>query len=411
VLLGFLIAPLVALSIALRPALRAGWRERLGGGVQPTPGRVWVHGASLGEAQMVTSLVARLEEAGLPCFASAVTATGRAALSERLGDTPHAYAPIDHPWCVQRCLERVAPRALVLVETELWPFLILAARARGVPVYVVSGRISERSFPRYRTFRRWVAPLLSRFAGVAARSREDAARFVELGVPEARVAVLGDLKLDPSAAEPGVAAELVRALEGQPVWVAGSTHAGEEAAVLEALAVCERRGASAVLVLAPRHLERVDSVVAEAERRGRRVMRRTRLAGARPSPGDVLVLDTSGELAALYATASIAFVGGTLVPVGGHNLLEPLFQGAPVAMGPHTDRVREAATLAVECGAGIEVADAEELGEVLFRLLFDSKDARARGEAGRRAVASRAGSLARSVRWLREGLESDGKTK
>ncbi len=405
-LVGALLAPWVAIAWLVRPALRPGWRERMGDIAVPSRGRVWVHGASLGEAQVVSSLVARLEADGVSCFATALSETGRETLANRLGASPHAiphaYSPIDHPWSVARAFERIAPRALVLVETELWPFLILGALVRGVPVFVVSARLSDPSFPRYRALRFCVSPLLSRFAGVAARSEEDAARFIELGAKPERVRVLGDLKLDPVSRFDRVAADLVRALDGQPVVIGGSTHPGEEAALLDALTACGGRGHSAVLVLAPRHLERTRAVIEEATASGRRVVQRTRLEGASLCPGDVLVLDTTGELAALYATASAAFVGGTLAPIGGHNLLEPLFQGAPVVLGPEIENVRETARIALDCGAAMAVDDARELGDAFGALLADPKDARARGAAGREALTARAGNVERTARWLRE---------
>ncbi len=404
VIVGLLLAPAVALVWFARPALRTDWRERLGGGEPVSPGRVWVHGASLGEAHVATSLLQRLEEGGTPGFASAVTRAGHDVFVKRLPAVPRSYLPIDHPWLVARTLDRVVPRALVLVETELWPCLITAALTRGVPVFAVSARLSDRSFPRYRAFRFMVAALLSRFAGIAARSQQDADRFIALGARPERVVVFGDLKLDPVAGVDHVAADLVRALEGRRVVIAGSTHEGEEAAMLDAVEACERRGESVVLVIAPRHLDRVDGVECELVARGRRVVRRTRLDPTSLLAGDVLLLDTTGELGALYATASVAFVGGTLVAVGGHNLLEPLFQGAPVLFGPHTENVTDAVALALECGAGRQVAQSSELGNELVSLLLDPKDARARGAAGRDAVAARRGNCVRVAAWLRERL-------
>ncbi|MDP6981029.1 MAG: glycosyltransferase N-terminal domain-containing protein [Myxococcota bacterium] len=404
---GLLLAPVVALVWLARPALRDGWRERLGGGDAVKPGRVWVHGASLGEAHVATSLLLRLEAEEVPGFASAVTRAGRDVLAKRLPDVPHAYLPIDHPWLVARALDRVVPRALVLVETELWPCLIVAAFTRGIPVFAVSARLSDASFPRYRVFRFALAALLSRFAGIAARSQADADRFVALGASPERVAVFGDLKLDPVAGVEQVAADLVRALEGRRVVIAGSTHEGEEAAMLDAVEACERRGESVVLVIAPRHLDRVAGIERALAARGRRVVRRTWLDPASLSEGDVLLLDTTGELGALYATATVAFVGGTLVAIGGHNLLEPLFQEAPVLFGPHTENVRDGAALALECGGGRQVANDEELASELVSLLRDPKDARARGVAGREALEARRGNVGRVAAWLRAQLGDD----
>lgn len=405
---GLLLAPLVLLVLGLRPALRPGWRERLGRIEPPTSGRVWVHAASLGEAQIGIALIERLEASGVACFATAVSEAGREALGRRLARVPHAHAPIDHPFSVARAFDRIQPRALVLVETELWPFLIGTAFVRGVPVYLVSGRISDRSLPRYRRLRGLWRPLLSRLSGVAARTAQDAERFIELGARPERVCVLGDLKRDPQALRGRVAADLVRALDGQPVCVAGSTHDGEEAALLDALSASEARGTSAVLVLAPRRLERVGAVMGLVESRGRRVVRRSRSTNPRLCPGDVLVLDTMGELAALYAVADVAFVGGTLARIGGHNVLEPVVQGAPVIFGPHLENVRENAEWLLESGAAVCVADASALSEAVFTLLHDPKDARARGRAGRDALLARGGAVRATERWLVSQLQGVG---
>ncbi|MBW2294259.1 MAG: 3-deoxy-D-manno-octulosonic acid transferase, partial [Deltaproteobacteria bacterium] len=349
-----------------------------------------------------------LERLGLPGFGSCVTARGREILNDLVPGTPAAYAPIDHPFCVARALERVRPSALVLIETELWPSLIMGAKRRGVPVWVVSGRLSERSFSRYRRWRWLVAPVLRRLEGVAARSQADAARFAALGVPATKICVLGDLKLDPAIAPVRLATDLVRATSSVPVFVAGSTHPLEEQAALDVLTACEGRGCELALVIAPRHSRRLAEVERAIRARGRRLLLRSQLAGHRLANGEVLLLDSSGELPALYAAAQVAFVGGTLAPVGGHNLLEPLFEGCPVVFGPNIENVRDHATLALESGAGVGVDDAPALVSAVVELMANPKDCRARGEAARRFLEDQRGCASRVARFLADRLDAAG---
>jgi len=217
--------------------------------------------------------------------------------------------------------------------------------------------------------------------------------------------VLGDLKLDPAFARPGLATDLVRATGALPIFIAGSTHEGEESAALEALAACARHGLETALVIAPRHLDRVSEITSLVGATGRRLHLRSQLAGARLANGDVLLLDSIGELAALYATASVVFVGGTLVPLGGHNLLEPLFEGAPVVFGPHVEKARDAARLALESRAGTQVADSAALAQAIVDHIAAAKESRTRGELGRRFLESHRGSTRRSADWLCEAME------
>jgi 3-deoxy-D-manno-octulosonic-acid transferase len=368
---------------------------------------VWVHGASVGESLAALPLHDALRARGFATLASTTTVTGRAVLRQRRGELPVALAPLDHPWCTARALDRARPRALVLVETELWPSLTAAAARRGVPVVAVSARLSDRSFPRYRRLAFALRPTLRRLAAVGARSREDAERFVALGVPAARVEVTGDLKLEPPREPPPLAADLAAFLGERPLFVAGSTHAGEEAAGLAALAALAAAAPDAALVLAPRHPDRFDAVERVVHDAGRRVHRRSRLAvGARLGAGEVLLLDTLGELAAVYGCARVAFVGGSLAPVGGHNVLEPVAAGAPVLFGPHTENARAGVELVLAADAGRRVADAGELARDLVAAWGSREAARARAERGRAELARHRGASQRSadlvVRVLRE---------
>ncbi len=401
-------APLLALGCACSARVRDGIGERLGAhpGVRERAVResapIWVHGASVGEVRCAVKLARALASRGHGVVGSATTTSGRARWRALAPEIAAGLAPLDHPWLVRRALARVGPRALVLLETELWPCWIAAARERGVPVAIASARISERSFPRYRRARPVVRRVLASVAAIGARSEGDAERFVALGADPARVSVTGDLKLEPEPPA-ALAPELAAAIGALPLFVAGSTHPGEEEAALVALAAAEAQGLRPALVLAPRRVARASEVAALA--RGRRVVRRSALGTSALRAGDVLVLDTLGELGALYAHARAAFVGGTLASgVGGHDLAEAAHCAIPVLFGPETQSTRAVAELLLASGAGERVANARELGRALCGVLADPRAAAERGERGRQALASQRGATERTLALLERAL-------
>jgi 3-deoxy-D-manno-octulosonic-acid transferase len=403
---ALLLLPLGLLLLLLRPRLCAGLPERLGlRPVQP-PGGIWVHASALGELRAASPLIERLRGSGRHVFASASTLAGRDVVRRASPSLSCHLAPLDHPWCVAVALARTEPAALVLVETELWPCWIAAARRRGVPVVLVSGRISDRSYPRYRRARAWLAPTFARLAAVGARSQTDAERFVALGTPPARVSVTGDLKLDCAEPPPLPAADLAERLAAAPYWVAGSTHPGEESLLLDAFDQLESEGLKSVLVLAPRHPARAAEVVRLVKRRGRAVKLRSKLVGPPLATGEVLVLDTLGELASLYSRARAAFVGGSLVPVGGHNVLEPASAGRPVIYGPHIQNTLQGAQILSRVGAGRQVFDALSLGAALRPLLEAPERADALGAAGRKALLAHRGSASRAQRLVETVIDA-----
>ncbi|MCP5057402.1 MAG: 3-deoxy-D-manno-octulosonic acid transferase [bacterium] len=367
--------PLGLLGVALRPGWRTGLSERLG--LRPPQSKgsapIWIHGASVGEFQAALRLIDPLLARGEEVVATTTTATGRALARRVRPDLPSGLAPIDHPWSTMSALRRTAPLVLVLIETELWPSWISSASRLGIPVLVVSGRISDRSFPRYRRMQPLLASTFGRLAAIGSRTDVDAERFVALGVDSKKVEVTGDLKLAPPSAPPHLDGELARALSATPCWVAGSTHPGEELAALRATQEVRARGEKLALVVAPRHPEKLDAAEAALRGAGAKLHRRSALAGALLEDGDVLLLDTLGELASLYGVAKAAFVGGSLVPVGGHNLLEPLQAGCPVLFGPHVANARESSRLLLEAGAGTQVSDGNALAGALARLLAEDQ--------------------------------------
>lgn len=401
-------APLAAGVLAARPALRVGVRERLGRLMVVPPGSIWVHAASVGEILAASRLIDRLRRESHDVFASTFTLSGRNVMRQTRPEVPCQLAPLDHPWCVDAALDRVQPAMLVLVEAELWPTWIASAARRSVPVVLVSGRISDRSFDRYRRLGGIVGRTLRRLTAIGARTPTDADHFRELGADPARVSVTGDLKIDFDAARRPLAPDIDRAVGKTRLFVAGSTHPGEEAAALLALEAVERAGLEAALILAPRHTERASEVERAVRLAGRRIRRRDELEGAPLLRGDVLVLDTVGELSALYARADVAFVGGSMVPVGGHNIVEPVFAGRPVVFGRHTDNVSHAVEILEECGAGRRVADAEDLGRVVVEILARPEEADRAAELGRQALSGHRGSSERAAELIQRVLAVGG---
>jgi 3-deoxy-D-manno-octulosonic-acid transferase len=370
---------------------------RLGDGLPPEP-RCWIHAVSVGESAAAVPLVEgirrRWPELGI--VMSTTTPTGARIVRERLaGAAAHRYFPVDLPGPVGRALDATRPCFFIAIETELWPNFLRALARRRVPAMIANGRISDRSFRRYRWVRGLMRRVLADVTIFAMQTEEDARRIIGLGAPRERVVVTGNLKTDLRPEPAADAAGWRRRLgldAAARLWIAGSTHRGEEAVVLDVFARARARCPQLALLLAPRHPERADEVEEIIRGRGLAAVRRSRLSGDAPS-GAVVILDTVGELAALYALAEVVFVGGSLVPIGGHNLLEPAMHGKPVLTGPYTSNFREGAELLQQGGGAFVVKDAPELERVLSRLLEDPALARRTGEAARAAFAGRAGAV------------------
>ena len=306
---------------------------------------IWLHAVSVGEVLAVTRLVKEIEACfpGYRLMISTTTRTGQELARTRFGADRVFYCPLDLPWAVRAYLQVLQPRMLILAETEFWPNLLNGCLRRGIPVAVVNARISDRSWPRYQMLRRLWRPILCRLSRVLAQSRTDAERLIALGCMPARVSVSGNLKFDVRAAEEAEATQLLSALAPQSRFlVAGSTLDDEEAALLQAWPRLLSVDPELVMVLAPRHPERFGAVARLLESSSVSWIRRSAWKGHRADgiaplkPGQVVLLDTIGELASVYAIATVAFVGGSLVPSGGHNPLEPAQFGVPIVMGPHT---------------------------------------------------------------------------
>lgn len=376
---------------------------------------LWLHAVSVGEAGVAATLARALPER-LPLLVTTVTPTGQERARAALGDRARvAYLPFDLGFAVGRFFRRFEPRALVLLEGDYWPLVLRTARRRGMPVAVVNGRVGDASFRRLMWASRVFGPLYGDgglFGGIArfgVQSAADRDRLLALGIPPARVTVTGNLKFESPEPprRPALEAAVAALAGGRPVLVAGSTVAGEEERVLAAFAAAGG-GAEALLVLAPRHPERWDEVARKLDAAGLAAIRRSALgeppeAGAAPGRPAVLLLDSLGELAGLYRIAAAAFVGGTLVPAGGHNPVEPARFGVPVAVGPSMENFRQIAEDFDRAAAWERTADAAALGVAWRRWLADP----AAREIGARAAAlveSNRGALARTLELLREAM-------
>jgi 3-deoxy-D-manno-octulosonic-acid transferase len=395
-----IVAPLLLAAARRRGTERPPVAERLALRLPALPhGGVWMQAVSVGEVTVARPLLAelRLRHPGLPLLLSSTTATGlRLARAHDMADAVLTF-PLDLPGAVRRSLDAARPRLVVLVETEIWPEFLTACARRAVPVVLVNARVSERSFARYRLARRLLAPVLEAVSLALAQDDLDAERLAAIGMRPERLRVTGNLKFDvaPAAPPPQIAGELRRLAGARPVWIAGSTVAGEEEKVMTAWSLLPpaRRP---FLVLAPRHPERSEEAVAAARQHDARVLRRTALA-VRPAACDAVVLDTIGELAALYELANVAFVGGSLVPTGGHNPIEPARHGVPVLTGPHISNFLTIYEQFIECGAARVVRDAPSLAEAVLGLTADPVAARAAGAAGRALLERHVGATQRTA--------------
>jgi 3-deoxy-D-manno-octulosonic-acid transferase len=381
-------------------------RVRLGKGARPV---IWLHAVSVGEVLAISRLVGELDSA-FPEFQlliSTTTRTGQELARERFGAERVFYCPLDLPWAVRSYLNALQPRLLILAETEFWPNLLSGCFRRNIPVTVVNARISDRSWPRYQRLKTLWRPFLSRIACVLAQSETDAERLKAIGCQPERVMVAGNLKFDVRAAQEAVATRLLKSLAtGLCVVVAGSTLDGEEAALLEAWPQLLKAEPRLALVIAPRHPERFAAVAALLQESGSPSVRRSSWPSeideaTKPiDPGQIILLDTIGELASIYSVASVAFVGGSLVPAGGHNPLEPAQFGVPIVMGPHYANFR-AITEDLLAHRALCIATREDFAATLISLLTNTDAANAMGERARQVFDQQAGATDRCVQSLR----------
>ncbi|AJY52740.1 lipid IV(A) 3-deoxy-D-manno-octulosonic acid transferase [Halomonas sp. KO116] len=387
--------------------------QRLGLRLEPLPPapRIWLHCASVGEVRaarpLIEALLARYPAHSL--LLTTMTATGaeqsQALISEQTPSDQarltHRFLPLDFPGAARRFVRSVQPELAILFETELWPNLIHACRQQGVPVAVVNGRLSPRAFKRYQRLRPLMASLLAEISWLAAKSSADAKRFNALGCSTEITRIVGSLKFELASQEKAIedSERLLHSWGERPVWVAGSTRDGEEALLLEAHRQVLARYPDALLVLVPRHPQRFDEAAKLCKTEGWALSRRSQQQPVRAQT-QVYLGDTLGELAMLYAAGSVAFVGGSLVPLGGHNVLEPAALGRPVLSGPSIENFADVAEPLQAVGALTLVDSPDTLADALAGYFANPEHAQQAGRAGCAAIETQKGALARTLTGL-----------
>jgi 3-deoxy-D-manno-octulosonic-acid transferase len=412
-LLLYLALPFALLRLLWRsqrlPAYRERWGERLGYyDRHDLKAEVWIHAVSVGEVQAAQAVIRHLLERypGTGIMVTTTTPTGSARLQALFEDrVRHVYAPYDLKPAVGRFLDAVAPRLVLVMETEVWPNLLAACEGRGIPVILANARLSQRSARGYTRLGGFARETFARFTLIAAQAQADAARFIELGAPTERVKVTGSIKFDlhlPASLREQ--AEVMRRLWGceRPVWVAASTHEGEEEQLLAVHRKVRTDVPGALLVLVPRHPDRFDRVAALIAREGLPLARRSTRDRCTADTA-VFLGDTMGELQVFLAAADIAFVGGSLVKVGGHNLLEAAAVGVPAIIGPHSFNFATITRLMVEEAAAVQVTDATALTRQLCAWMGDAAERARVGENALRVMAENRGALPRLL-GLVDGL-------
>lgn len=411
-----LLLPVALPWLAWRTIRQTGRMDRIGDRLGSWPymqpqETIWVHGASLGEIRAAAPLVNALHKRYpyRPVLVTSFSGAGRAHAQELFGERVMvAQLPYDFPWFVRRWLRSVQPAIGVIIETEIWPNLFAGCARYKVPLLMISARLSARSMRRYQKMRSMIRAALQRVQVVFAQSAGDAERFRELGAPPERVSMGGNLKFDIRFADdlvPRARALRQRTCPDLAVLVAGSTREGEEQLVLKAFTALRNRQPQSVLVLAPRHPERADAVAALITKQGLTCRRRSE-GEVQLRAGDVLLVDTLGELTLFYAAGDVAFVGGSLVPVGGHNLLEPAALGKPVLAGPSLGNVRESAQSLKEAGVLTLVQDAKSLSEAAAWLLANPNMCDRIGQVALDAVTANRGALENALKLIEANLKT-----
>ena len=399
VLVLWALAHLVWRGMRYSPYLRR-WHERFGF-VQRTTGKdvIWVHAVSVGEVRTVARLVDFLksEFPDKSILITTMTPTGSEQVRQLHGDSVlHCYAPYDLPGSVRRFLDRTQPKLAFVIETEFWPNILRLCEERDIPTLLLNVRVSPKSFKGYSKFPNFIRCMLERPTLIAAQSDEDAQRLLTLNAPEEKVTVTGNLKFDvepPAGIEN--TARLLRDCWGasRPVWIAASTHDGEEPKVLEAFERLLKTHSDALLILVPRHPERFASVEKLCRRAGYEVNLHSEDNDPLPATTQVLVGDTMGELIGMFAASDVAFIGGSLVRHGGHNLVEAMAVGTPCIFGPHVFNFEQSSRTALEYGAAMQVRDPRGLAVTVAQYIDDEERRRHAAQAARQVIEVNRGSL------------------
>jgi 3-deoxy-D-manno-octulosonic-acid transferase len=402
---------------------RAGVRQRLGHippdimaafkGVRP----LWLHAVSVGEVIAAVPLIGALRHRfpQLPILVSTVTETGQATARDKMGAEAYLYFPLDYPWVVRHVIARVQPRLFLMIETEIWPNFLRELTRQEIPAILVNGRISPRSFHGYRRLRPFMRQVLRAVATFSMQTTLDAERIIAIGAEPQRVRITGNIKYDlpletlSPAAEQALRAEL--GLGDAAVFMAGSTHRGEEEIVLDAYLQARQQVPTLRLLLAPRHLDRLDEVAALVRSRQLQIRRRSQgLEGGCQGSDAVILLDTLGELARLYALGTVVFVGGSFVPIGGHNVLEPAAHRKAILFGPHMHNFHQIAAALLEAGGAVQAHTPAALSEAVVALSKDPQRRQAMGDAAYQVLRDNQGALERTVRLIEDLLRQAQRT-
>lgn len=420
----YLLLPIIVLRLLWRalflpaPAYAKRWGERLGFVDHALEGRseqrwIWVHAASVGESVAISPLVLKLrkERPEWGIVVTTMTPTGSERVEELFGhDVCHVYAPYDYAGAVKRFLKSFKPALVILVETELWPNLVYYSKRSGANVMVANARLSEKSYRGYEKFAALGKPMLQQIDCIAAQAENDAARFRRLGVSDANIRVTGSIKFDiavPDSLVQEAEAMSARIETKRPVWIAASTREGEDDKVLEALKRVQQALPDVLLVLVPRHPERFNSAEKLCEKHQLRVVRRSSKNNV-DALTPVFLGDSMGELLVYYSLAQVAFVGGSLVNTGCHNVLEPAAMGLPVLTGPSQFNFQTICEQLSEYGALQTVVDEKALAEAVVNLFNDTQKLQQMGDAGRQAVAANRGALLRIYALVSDYLPAVG---
>ena len=415
----YLLTPFVVYRLAARGIKYHGyfarWRERFGFFPDPRiSDSIWIHAVSLGEVNaaipLIEALMRRYSDSQF--VITTVTPTGSDRVLRLFGDRVfHVYLPYDLTTAVKRFLDRVRPRLAVIMETEIWPNLFMTCAERDISIVIANARLSEKSLRGYWPIQPLARRAIRCASFVAAQSASDYERLSRLGADASRLATVGNLKFDlavPAGVRERGAAFRVTAGGARPVWIAASTHEGEEMIVLKAHAEVLRRFPDALLLLAPRHPERFKPVATACRAFGFHTATRSEDGGADPAC-QCFVVDSMGELIEFYAAADVAFVGGSLVPVGGHNLLEPAALARPVVVGPQTFNFAEVTEDLIAAGAVLRIGEGDELGPAVVRLLARDVERRSMGEAARAVMERERGAVDRTMAIVEKVLAQEGR--
>ena len=407
--LWYLLLPFLFLRLWLRgrkaPAYRLRWKERMAWGYRPgtLKNSLWVHAVSVGETLAAAPLIERLlaDYPDVPLLVTTTTPTGSERVQALFGDrVTHVYCPWELPTALTRFMRAFDPQLVIVLETELWPNLCAAVKRHGAKLMLMNGRLSEKSYRGYGKLPRLIRPMMARFDALAVQTRVEAERYMALGAWPERVYPIGSVKFDMTldTVVKQAASQLRVSFGDRPVWIAASTHPGEDAPVLAAHKTLRAQKPDALLILVPRHPERFDGVADQVREAGLSVARRSQQEPA--ADAAVYLADTMGELLMLFGACDVAFVGGSLVPVGGHNLLEPAAWEKPVLTGPHLHNFTAIAQLLDDAG-GLSVVDSgEALGDKLQALMSDPDQCARQGQAAAAVVEANRGALEKGLELI-----------